>query len=141
MGQSHRACRQDEVLTGDCSRGFEGLCYLGVHVYHAVLLSGYHLVAFVVSLHDPLAEWLHDDGVGDVADELAWQPAPVLLLGQVFKHLGVLLDLLEYVFNREGLVHRHVDVADAVALDILSTRGARLADTGVDYTVCPPKWP
>ena len=141
MGQSHRACRQDEVLTGDCSRGFEGLRYLGVHVDHAVLLGSHHLIAVVVSLHDPIGEGLPDDGVSDVADELAWQPAPVLLLGQVFKHLGVLLDLLEYVFNREGLVHRHVDVADAVALDILSTRGAGLANTGVDVTVCPPKWP
>ena len=108
---------------------------------HAVLFGGHHLVAVVVSLHDPLGERFANDGVGNVANELAWQPAPVLLLGQVFKHSGVLLDLLEYVFNREGLVQRHVDIADAVALDILSTRGAGLADTGVDVTVCPPKWP
>ena len=53
----------------------------------------------------------------------------------------MLLDLFEDVVNGEGLVERHVDVADAVALDILSTRGAGLANTGVDVTVCPPKWP
>ena len=91
---------------------------------HAVLLSGHHLVAFLVSLHDPLTEGLPDDGVGDVADELAWQSAPVLLVGQVVEHLRVLLDLLEDVVDGEGLVERYVDVADAVALDILSTRGA-----------------
>ena len=48
---------------------------------HAALLGGHHLVAVAVGLHNPLGEGLADDGVGDVADELAWQPAPVLLIG------------------------------------------------------------
>ena len=53
----------------------------------------------------------------------------------------MLLDLLEDVVDKDALVERHVDVSDAVALDILSTRGAGLANTGVDVTVYPPGWP
>ena len=100
-----------------------------------------HLVAFLVSLHDPLAEGLPDDGVGDVADELAWQPAPVLLIGQVVKYLGVLTDLLEDVLDGEGPVQRHVDVAHPVTLDVLPTEEVELADARGDVTVCPPGWP
>ena len=108
---------------------------------HAVLLRGHLLVADLVGLYDPLAERLANDGVGDVADELARQPAPVLLLRQVVENLGVLLDLLEDVVDGEGLVHRHVDVAHPVALDVLTTRGALLADTRVEVTVFPQGWP
>ena len=108
---------------------------------HAVLLGGHLLVAVVVGLHHPLGEGLPDHGVGDVADELARQPAPVLLLRQVVENLGVLLDLLEDVVDGEGLVHRHVDVAHPVALDVLTTRGAELADTRGDVTVFPRGWP
>ena len=117
---------QGSELTGDRGRGFEGLGYLGVHVDHAVLLRGHALVADVIGLHHPLAEGLAYDGVGDVADELARQPAPVLLLRQVVENLGVLLDLLEDLVDGEGLVHRHVDVAHPVALDVLPTEKAGL---------------
>ena len=90
---------------------------------HAVLFGGHLLVAVAVGLHDPLGEGLADDGVGDVADELARQPAPVLLVGQVVEYLGVLTDLLEDVLDGELPVHRHVEVAHAVALDVLPTEG------------------
>ena len=64
---------------------------------HATLLGGHLLIAVAIGLHYPLGERFADDGVGDVADELAWQPAPVLLIGQVVKYLGVLTDLLKDV--------------------------------------------
>ena len=51
---------------------------------HAVLFGGHDLVTVIISLHHPLGEGLADDRVGDVADELARQPALVLLIGQVF---------------------------------------------------------
>ena len=53
----------------------------------------------------------------------------------------MLADLLEDVLDGEGLVHRHVDVAHPVALDVLTTRGAELADTRGDVTVFPRGWP
>ena len=48
---------------------------------HTVLLGGYHLITIIVSLHDPIVEWLADDCVSDIANELAREPMPVPLLG------------------------------------------------------------
>ena len=103
---------------------------------HAVLLGGHHLVAVVVGLHHPVVEGLAEDCVGNVADELAGEPMPVLLLGQVVEHLGVRPDLLEDVVNGERLVQGHVDVAHPLALDILPTQKMGLISTGRDSTVC-----
>ena len=50
----------------------------------------------------------------------------------------MLADLLEDVLDGEGLVHRHVDVAHPVALDVLPTQGVGLAGTRGAVTVCPP---
>ena len=108
---------------------------------HAALLGGHQLVAVAIGLHNPLGERFADDGVSDVADELAWQPAPVLLIGQVIEYLGVLTDLLEDVLDGEGPVHRHVDVAHAVTLYVLPTEGVGLADARGDVTFSPRGWP
>ena len=108
---------------------------------HAALLGGHQLVSVAIGLHNPLGERFADDGVSDVADELAWQPAPVLLIGQVVEYLWVLTDLLEDVLNGEGPVHRHVDVAHAVTLDVLPTEGVGLADARSDVTFSPRGWP
>ena len=50
----------------------------------------------------------------------------------------MLVDLLEDVLDGEGLVHRHVDVAHPVALNILPTEEVELTDLRSDGTVCLP---
>ena len=52
-------------------------------MYHTVLFGSDQLIAVVVGFHNPLAEGLADDGVGNVADELARKASPILLLREV----------------------------------------------------------
>ena len=67
----------------------------------------------------PFSELLADDRVGHVDDELLVDGLELLCDGQVLLVLDVAAPPLEDLVHGEGLVLRHVEVLDLVALDVL----------------------
>ena len=73
--------------------------YLIIHVYHEILLLGHVVVALVENMCDPIGEGLADDSGEEIDQPLAGEAVPVLLVGQVLKHLRVVLGASEDVLD------------------------------------------
>ena len=95
----------------------EGLGDIWIHLDEELLLLCQLLVADGNFISSPGAEWLPQDGVGDVDEPLTRNLVHVAVLRQIVVDPGVLSCLLEDALDAEGLVVGHVEDLDLVALD------------------------
>lgn len=92
----------------------EGLIDIGVQVDHEILVLGNLGIAGLNLRGDPLLEGLTDDSRCKIQQKLAWQPIPLVLLGQMLEQAVVLGPELEDLVASDVVVEGREDVPDFI---------------------------
>ena len=96
----------------------ELLGHLWVHRDHQLSLLGHQGVALLDLLSHPLLEWCAKHGCNDVDEPLLGRLWEVDLIGQVVGDIRVVVEEHHDLLQRQVLVLRHVEVLDAVVLEV-----------------------
>ena len=94
------------------------LGHLWVHRDHQLSFLRHQSIAFLDLLAHPLLEWSAEHGSNDVDQPLFGRLGEVDLVGQVVRDIRVVADELHNLLQGQVLIHRHMEVLDAVVLEM-----------------------
>ena len=100
-------------MGGSHQGGADGRVYSDVQIS----LDGLLLVSYLDLMHYPVAEWVSDQAVGDVADPLLRQLRELLLDGHVELEVDVVAPLGQDGLEVQALVLRDGEVAELLRAD------------------------